>query len=155
MAIGAVWGEIWDESIWNTAIWSQDAVEPQPEVESTQKPAGRPKRPRRRLLVEINGQDFEVSSEDEARVLLAQARQIATKAIQKARASSVRVDRGIPRPRITTQAPELRRVVAQAHREIGDLFDGLSRDLEISALMRKRIEEQQRKEEEDLIRLLM
>lgn len=152
MAIGAIWGEIWNEAIWDTSIWSQSAVEPQPELESTQKPAGRPKRPRRRMLVEIDGQDFEVSSAEEARVLLEQARKIATKAIQKARETPLRVSRGIPRPRITTEAPELRQVVAQARRDIGDLYDGLSRDMEIAALMRRREEDQ---EEEAILRFLM
>lgn len=116
--------------------------------------AGRPKRPRRRLLVEINGEDFEVSSADEASALLAEARQIAAAAIQKARKASVRVGRGLPRPRITTEAPELKQVVADARRDIVSLFDGLARDLEIAALMRKRIEEQD-EEEEALIRFLM
>lgn len=113
--------------------------------------AGRPKRPRRRLLVEINGQDFEVSSADEARVLLDQARQVAAAAIQKARKASVRVPGGVPRPRIVTEAPELKQVVADARRDIVSLFDGFARDLEIAALMRKRFED----EEDDLIRLLM
>jgi hypothetical protein len=115
--------------------------------------AGRPKRPRRRLLVEINGQDFEVSGADEARVLLDQARQVAAAAIQKARKASVRIPGGVPRPRIITEAPELKQVVADARRDIVSLFDGLARDLEIAALMRKQMEEQD--EEDDLIRLLM
>jgi hypothetical protein len=114
--------------------------------------AGRPKRPRRRLLVEINGEDFEVSSEDEARVLLDQAREIAAKAIEKARKAPVRVTRGVQRPRISTPAPELKQVVAEARREIVDLFDGLARDMEIAAFMRKQIEDE---EEEALIRFLM
>lgn len=116
--------------------------------------AGRPKRPRRRLLVEINGQDIEVSSADEARVLLEQARKIAEAAIEKARKAPVRVARGVQRPRITTNAPELKQVVAQAQRDIVGLFDGLARDLEIAALMRKRMEDQD-EEEEALIRFLM
>jgi hypothetical protein len=115
--------------------------------------AGRPKKPRRRLLVEINGQDFEVSGADEARVLLDQARQVAAAAIQKARKASVRIPGGVPRPRIVTEAPELKQVVADARRDIVSLFDGLARDLEIAALMRKQFEEQD--EEDDLIRLLM
>jgi hypothetical protein len=124
------------------------------EVAKKDSGAGRPKRPRRRLLVEINGQDFEVSSEDEARVLLAQAKEIATKAIEKARKAPARVTRGIQRPRITTTAPELTQVVAEARQDIVGLFDGFARDLEIAALMRKRLEEQD-EEEEALIRFLM
>ena len=146
MAIGANWAEIW-APVWQQ-VWTQAAVEPEPE--STQKPAGRAKR-RRRLLVEIDGQDFEVSSADEARVLLAKAKQVAEKAIEKARQAPVRVDRGIQRPRIATAAPELTQVVAEARREIVSLYDEFSRDMEITALMR-RAEEQ---EEEELIRLLM
>jgi hypothetical protein len=115
--------------------------------------AGRPKKPRRRLLVEINGEDFEVSSEEEARALLQEAREIATKAIEKARSTPVRVNRGVQRPSIRTNAPELRQVVAQARRDIVHLFDGLARDMEIAALMRKRMEEDE--EEEALIRFLM
>jgi hypothetical protein len=114
--------------------------------------AGRPKRPKRRLLVEIDGQDFEVSTEEEAGVLLERAKQVATAAIQKARTSPLRVNRGLQRPRITTEAPELRRVVAQARREIVSLYDQLSRDMEIAALMRRREEDQ---EEEAILRFLM
>lgn len=150
MAIGANWAEIW-APVWK-AVWTQEAPEPEPEPEPTQqKAAGRARR-RKRLVVEIDGQDFEVSSAQEAGELLAKARQIATQAIQKARTAPLRVSRGIPRPRITTQAPELRQVVAQARREIGSLYDSLSRDMEIAALMRKREEDQ---EEEALIRFLM
>lgn len=127
------------------------APEPEPEPELTQRPAGRSKKPRRRLLVEINGQDFAVSSAEEAQVLLAQAKQITERAIEKARSAPVRVARGIQRPRITTTAPELKQIVAHARQDITSLFDGLARDLEIAALMRKQFEE----EEEDLIRILM
>lgn len=115
--------------------------------------AGRPKRPRRRLLVEINGQDFEVSSEDEARTLLEQARQIAEKAIEKARSAPLRVNRGVSRPTIRTDAPELKQVVAEARQDIVSLFDSLARDMEIAALMRKRMEDDE--EEEALIRFLI
>lgn len=122
------------------------------EVAKKDSGAGRPKRPRRRLLVEINGEDFEVSSAEEARVLLAQAKQIAEKAIEKARTAPLRVRRGISRPRISTPAPELKQVVAEARQDIVSLFDGLARDLEIAALMRKQFEDE---EEEALIRFLM
>lgn len=152
MAIGANWAEIW-APVW-APVWTQVAPEPEPEPELTQKPAGRPKRPRRKLLVEINGQDIEVSSADEARVLLGQARQVAERAIEKARAAPLRVSRGIQRPRITTNAPELEQVVAEARQDIVSLFDALARDLEIATLMRKRLEEQD-EEEEALIRFLM
>lgn len=131
--------------------FAANASDVEPEPETTQSPAGRPKRRRRKLLVEIDGQDFEVSSADEARILLAKAKQVAEKAIEKARQTPVRVDRGIQRPRIATSEPELKQVVAEARREIVSLYDEFTRDMEITALMR-RAEEQ---EEEELIRLLM
>lgn len=113
--------------------------------------AGRPKRPRRKLLVEIDGQDFEVSSAEEAAVLLAQAKKLAAQAIEKARKAPVRVNRGVQRPKISTPSPELIPVVQRARQEITSLYDSFGRDLEIAALMRKREEE----EEEAIIRLLM
>lgn len=149
MAIGANWAEIW-APVW-ADVWTQEAPEPPVEPERTQKPAGR-KRPRRKLLVEINGRDIEVASAGEARELLDHARQITAKAIEKAR--TVRVARGIQRPRITTNAPELKQVVAEARQDIVSLFDALARDLEIASLMRKRFEEED-EEEEALIRFLM
>lgn len=32
MAIGAIWGEIWDAAIWDTAIWAQAAAPSNPPV---------------------------------------------------------------------------------------------------------------------------
>lgn len=149
MAIGAIWGEIWNEAIWNTAIWSQVAAEP-PVPEATQRHAGRSRR--RRLIVEIDGRDFEVSSEAEAIELLSRAKQITQTVVEKARAAPTRINRGLQRPRISTKDLELKQAVAQAHREITQLYDDAFRDLEIRALMRKQFEDE---EEEALIRLLM
>ena len=122
-----------------------------PEEPQASKAAGRPKRKRRRYYVEIDGQEFEVSGADEAAVLLSRAREVAQTAIEKARAAPVRINHGLSRPRIKTADPELAPIVAQARREILDLYDEAIRDLEIKALMAKADEE----EEEALIRLLM
>lgn len=125
-----------------------------PEPESTQKPAGRPRR-HRRFLVEIDGQDFEVSGPQEAQALLDRAKAVATKAIEKASKAPTRIAPGrpgIPRPVIRTASPELRAVVQRASREISSLYDNAVRDLEIAALMAKRFEDE---EEEALIQLLM
>jgi hypothetical protein len=149
MSIGAIWADIWDEAIWG-AIWSQTEVEPQPEPESTQKPAGRSKR--RRYFVEIDGQEFEVSNPDEAAVLLERARTVAVKAIEKARAAPIRIDQGIQRPRINTKSVELKPIVRQARKEILSLYDEAIRDIEIRALMARADEED---EEEAIIRFLM
>lgn len=113
--------------------------------------AGSRKR-RRRFIVEIDGQDFEVSSEDEAVALLASAREILVEEIEKARAAPIRIARGIQRPRIETASPELKPAVAQARRAINALYDEAIRDLEIQALMAQSFEED---EEETLIRFLM
>jgi hypothetical protein len=118
---------------------------------STNKGAGRPRR-RRRLLVEIDGRDFEVSSADEAIALLKKARTAAETIIEKARTTPTRVNRGVQRPRISTPDPELKQVVAQARKEITSLYNAHSRELEIRALMMKREEEE---EEEAILRLLM
>jgi hypothetical protein len=119
---------------------------------STNKGAGRPKR-RKRYLVEIDGNDFEVSGPDEAASLLERAKAVATQKIEEARSerSSTRVGPGIGRPRIRSRDPELTQVVTKAREEITALYDEAVRDLEIRALMRKADEE----EEEALIRLLM
>lgn len=147
MAIGANWAEIW-APVWKQ-VWTQTPVEPEPEPEATQKPAGRPRR--RRYVVEIDGQDFEVSSPAEARTLLDRAKAITEAAIEKARAIPTRVRPGIDRPRIRTRDPELAPIVSKALFEIAELYDSAVRDLEIRALMRMADEE----EEEALIRLLM
>jgi hypothetical protein len=146
MAIGANWAEIW-KPVW-APVWTQTAPEPEPEPESTQKPAGRR---RRRYVVEIDGQDFEVSSPAEAKTLLDRAKAVTEAAIEKARAIPTRVRPGIDRPRIRTRDPELAPIVSKALIEIGEIYDSAVRDLEIRALMRRADEE----EEEALIRLLM
>lgn len=121
---------------------------------SENKGAGRRKR-RKRYLVEIDGQDFEVSSLGEAEALLDRAKEVAAKAIEKASQAPTRIAPGRPgisRPVIRTAAPELRAAIQRASQEIGALYDSARRDLEIAALMAKQIEDE---EEEALIRLLM
>lgn len=122
------------------------------EVAAKNTGAGRPKR--RRFLVEIDGQDFEVSGPQEARDLLERAKAVATQAIEKASKPTTRigVGRPLPRPVIRTADPELKTVVREARQEITALYDRAIRDMEIAALMAKRNEEE---EEEALIRLLM
>jgi hypothetical protein len=114
--------------------------------------AGSRRKRRRRLVVDINGEDFEVSDQDEALELLAKAREVALKAVEKARAAPIRIDRGIQRPRIATTSAELRPIVRQAREDIKSLYDELIRDLEIRALMARAEEDD---DEETLIRFLM
>lgn len=40
MAIGVIWGEIWDEAIWNTAIWAQAGSDTAPDAFSFTDQAG-------------------------------------------------------------------------------------------------------------------
>jgi hypothetical protein len=117
---------------------------------SENKGAGKRRR-RKKYLVEIDGQDFEVSSPSEAIELLARAKTVATQAIEKASKAPTRVGPGIDRPRIRTSDPELKPVVHRAQAELTKIYDSAIRDLEIAALMRKADED----EEEALIRLLM
>lgn len=121
------------------------------EPESTQKPAGRSKR-RRKLLVQIDGRDFEVSSAHEAVELLTQAKALVVAQVERAREAPTRINPGLKRPRISTRAPELKQVVAEAREQIVDLYDDFRRELEIRALMSKAQEDD---EEETLIRFLM
>lgn len=121
-----------------------------PEPVTENKGAGRKRR--RRYVVEIDGQDFEVSSPGEAADLLAKARQFTEQTLEKARSASIQVRPGIKRPVIRTRDPELKPIVQQARQEITSLYDTAVRDLEIAALMAKQIEDE---EEEALIRLLM
>jgi hypothetical protein len=148
VSIGANWAEIW-APVWK-AVWTQTAPEPEPEPEPTQRAAGRRRR-KERFFVEIDGQEFEVSSPFEALSLLARAKEMAVAQIEKARASPVRVAHGIKHPRIRTDAPALRSVVQQARKEITSLYDAAIRDFEIAALMQAAEDE----EEETIIRLLM
>jgi hypothetical protein len=119
------------------------------EVAAKNTGAGRTKK-RRRLFVEIDGQDFEVGSAEEAIQLLNQAKQVAVAQIE--RAAAIRISSGIPRPKITSKSPELKQVVSKARKEITSLYDQAIRDFEIAALMAAA---EQEDEEEALIRFLM
>jgi hypothetical protein len=123
------------------------------EPEATQRPAGRKrKQHRKRLLVEIDGRDFEVESVEQAVALLERAKEVAVKQIAAVRASPVRVAQGIKRPSIRTNSEPLRELVREKRAQIVALYDQLLRDLEIKHLMAKAEEDD---EEETLIRLLM
>lgn len=114
--------------------------------------AGRSKRSKRRkhrYFVEIDGQDFEVESVEEAKELLTKAKSLATQVVQEKRATVV--PQGIRVPQIRTPNKELVPIVKQYREDIRDLYDDLKRDLEIRALMAEADEA----EEEAIIRLLM
>lgn len=121
---------------------------------SDNKGAGRKRRRRQKLLVEIDGHDFEVRSVEHAVALLDRAKELAVKQIAKARAAPVRVDRGVTlkRPSIRTDSDELRPLVKQKRAEIIELYDALLRDLEIQYLLARA---QEADDEEALLRLLM
>lgn len=149
MAIGINWAAIWNEAIWATPpIWSQDAAPPEPEPEATQKAAGR--RRKRRYFVEIDGQEFDVESVEEAQALLSQARSLAEQVVTRER-NSIIVKPGLRVPQIRTPNKELVPAVQKARAEIRDLYAELKRDLEIRYLLAKADED----EEEAIIRLLI
>jgi hypothetical protein len=74
VAIGVNWAEIW-APVWG-AVWTQVPPEPpEPEPEVAQTPAGISRK--RRLYVEIDGQQFAVANASEAVDLLQRARELA------------------------------------------------------------------------------
>lgn len=114
--------------------------------------AGRSRRKRQRLFVEIDGRDFEVESVAQAVALLDRAKEVAVKQVARARAEPRRVAPGIKRPSIRTDSEELRPLVREKRAEIVSLYDELLRDIEIQYLMAKADEDD---EEETLLRFLM
>lgn len=121
-----------------------------PVVETTVRGAGKSKS-KRRYIVEIDGQEFEVSSVDEALALLAEAKALAKQVATEARQATV-VKPGLRIPQIRTPDKELVPVIQKARAEIKDIYAELKRDLEIRFLIARADEAE---EEEAIIRLLM
>lgn len=111
-------------------------------------PAGR--RTRRRLFVEIDGEAFWVRNEEEARRLLLQARETA-KALAEVTARKARVS-GEP-----VRAPKIRgsraleAPIAEARKEIQEIFRTTAIDYELYHLLTERL----RQEDDELEALLL
>ena len=119
-------------------------------LQSSQQGAGRSRR-RRRYIVEIDGQEFDVASVSEAEELLEKAKDFAEKIVETAKNSTI-IKPGLKIPQIRTPNRELVPAVQAVRSEIRDLFEEARRDLEIRMLLARAEEED---EEETIIRLLM
>lgn len=116
---------------------------------------------RKRYLVEIDGQSFEVENPDHAQAILDQARTLAQNAaaIQAQRVISERIDRRTPRdapiriavPQITTQDVELQPMVSQMRAQLAKIYQDAARNAEI----RLRLERQQLADDDDDIVMLL
>ncbi len=108
--------------------------------------AGRPKRRQRRLSVEIDGQEFEVGTEAEARALLERARtlaeqhaQQATQREQKRSRRRKQAVRTVSVPVISTPDPEIQPLVDSYRADIEAIYQRMQRDAEIRELIRLKL----------------
>lgn len=109
------------------------------------------KRKQRRMVVEVDGEMFEVSSIVEAEQLLARATEVAEQQIAKAPLKKrVTLVREIPQ--IKTDVPILRPVVMEARQRIRKVYEDAARDAEIARLLMQRVREE---DEEDALLALM
>lgn len=129
-------------------------------VGSASNAAGRPTR--RRYVVEIDGQDFIVESPDQARQLLDKATEAAE---EKAEQALDRANKAQKRPQRKVMAdarkalrepsiyaPEFPELAADVQRQIRAIYDSALQAIEISALLRKREEDEM--DDEDILLLL-
>ena len=135
---------------------SLSGLQPEAALESPKKGGRRKKR--RRYIVEVDGQFFEVASVAEAQSVLAQLRELA---VEVARPS---VEKGIQIPRVTVKtvlgneikSVPLKKAVTDTNKVIRNIYarakEQLRRDQEISRLFHKKLHEE---EEDDIIALLL
>lgn len=126
-------------------------------------PAGRPSR-RRRYVVEIDGEDFEVESVEHARALLDQARELAAQQAAEVAAREVpkraqaarRVGRTKPvplaTPTIRSPDPELAEAISAARRAINEIYRQASIDAELALRLRQRMADE---DEDEAVTLLL
>lgn len=125
--------------------------------------AGRPRRQVRRVVVEIDGEDFIVNSEEEAIALLDKAKEEAEKAakvqIQRAAKAAERKPRKVISDARKTlvlpeiKAPGLEEYVSQVLSEIRDSYSSAMRTIEVAALLRKRDRDEE--DDEDVLMLML
>jgi hypothetical protein len=151
------WGLSWGGTTGSwLASWASTFVPPTPE-EPTVTPAGRKKK--RRYVVEIDGQQFEVESPSHAVSLLDRAREVARSHAEELAAKAVSTSRKvgrkpvpIPSPRISSPDPELREIVREARKAINAVYKTAALDTELALLMARRLAEE---DEEEALLLLM
>lgn len=113
---------------------------------------------RRRLYLEIDGQQFDVESAEHAQALLDQVKALAQRvAPEKAEvqlirhlATNPRIRPKIERPHIVTHSPELHALVQQTRRIVSDTYKAAYRDAEI----RLRLATDDESDDDDLMMLL-
>jgi hypothetical protein len=155
VAIGVNWAEIW-APVWG-AVWTQVPPEPpEPEPEVAQTPAGISRK--RRLYVEIDGQQFPVESVAEATELLQRARALAEKqADERAVVATKKLKRKrvVPKVRIAapviTVSPEIAVDVSPLIADIERLYRQAAETAELRLLLAR----QMREEDEDEAELLL
>lgn len=119
---------LWADDFWAVGLWASDAAPPASDP-ATPGPAGRSrKRQNRKYFVQIDGQDFQVRSQQEAVDLLEQAAAIAERAaeqqVQQQAREAPKARKVAPIapvvPKITTNAPidlgPYRRAIERAYR---------------------------------------
>lgn len=128
-------------------------------VQPASKGAGRK---RRRYVVEVDGQTFEVASVAEAQAVLDQARALAEAHAQSQVQRSVKRARRrgkalreltLELPSIETQSLVLEPLIAQAQADIRAIYERIARDAEIRELMRIKLVEED--EEDAIVTLLL
>ena len=125
--------------------------------------AGRARRRVRRVVVEIDGEDFIVNSEEEAIALLdkakAEAEEVAKVQIQRAAKAAERKPRKVITDARKTlvlpeiKAPGLEEYVSQVLSEIRDSYSSAMRTIEVAALLRKRDRDEE--DDEEVLMLML
>lgn len=125
--------------------------------------AGRPRRQVRRVVVEIDGEDFIVNSEEEAIALLDKAKEeaeeVAKVQIQRAAKAAERKPRKVITDARKTlvlpeiKAPGLEEYVSQVLSEIQDSYSSAMRTIEVAALLRKRDRDEE--DDEEVLMLML
>ena len=124
--------------------------------------AGRPRRTRQRVVVEIDGEDFIAESSEEAQAILDQAKEAAE---EKAKVAIERATKARNRPTRKVMAdarkalelpaisaPDLGGYAEEISRQIEDIYQSAIQTIEVAALLRKR--ELEEEDDEDILMLL-
>jgi hypothetical protein len=116
---------------------------------------------RRRMFVQIDEQDFEVSSLEEAQRILEKAKRLAVESAEEtvAERTEKRVKRGksvkIDLPTITTKAPELKSLVSTYRDDIEAIYRRMALDAEIGQLLRLKWQRELDDDDEEALFVLL
>lgn len=137
------------DDFWAAGFWSTQGAQPQPESVAIT-PAGKKKR--RRYFVQIDGQDFEVASAEQARQVLQRAVALAEKAAErqiKPAPLSLKVKPvAVAAPQIATNAPldlePYQRAIEAAYAKVAQIEE-----------LRRLFEAQARQDDDDAAAMLL